>query len=645
MKIGDLMLKRKYYIALLFSFIFAFVSLYGVFLMKGGNNVYHLNWIFLCGALLYSLVAYWIVAKKIFDDSFVKQFVCVSFLISLLSVFLLIKLFPFSNSGYYYILFVGAYFIPSVVVVTSDFKEKKGIIRTGLTNLEKRSAVYFVGIVITLLLLSYQEKIYFMHDCNIFYSLLAELNDVTDLFDLEKQSLAGHISIAYSFLGIIHNLLWKSSIIGFANYAKLLMIVAAYGYWKLFRFLYVGKKEIEYFLITMLFAASPYILGFVTNNSYDYAACCVFPLLAYLLFSHQYIFSFLVSLYFVFCKEPCVVVYSFFLFGIYLVEAIKTRKVIHDVLRYIGLLMPCFLWVFCYFFVVHWTFSGGTILSWTYALAKIKSFVLLNFNWVFVILAVASVIVAARKHKEFLEYQIPIALSTVAFICVSIFTNSAGMMHARYIDSFISQIYILASFIPMFFLHKFCIKVVFYAVFNTIVLVSCFLTIDPLSMMAYQCTNVGRLPVISTGALILSDAGVYNRQYQNFGYITDMALDKVCLQDNSIIFMPAIGGITECFDSLGFYTVVNDGEEVVYEEQWSKSKHTRATDDGDHSFEIHFIVDTQPIDIPNGKMGYYLYTDYAGAELANSIDEDFRVLGIDSFEKNGWVIHRIQFCK
>ena len=548
---------------------------------------------------------------------------------------------------------VGIFIALSLVISASwlvtilNLIRRESYLRRCIKQIDYKASIYILALIIGLLCLSHEEKTYFMWDCHNMISHLERINSIESLFDLPALSFFEHISYSYMAVAIIFKLICGSATVGQALNAKMLLIVGSYGYWKLIRYMYSGKREIEYCLLTLMFSGSPFLLGMVTYSYNDYATWCVFPILLYFLLSGKYVYTVLTSIYFVFCKESCVVSYSFLLLGLYISEMLEEKRIIHHVLRYSVLLVPCLLWLIAYFGIGHWQGGGGLILDFEYAIAKLKSFFFVSFNWLIAFIGIVGFFFSLNKqeYSGYRKYLFPVFLSAVAYVVFSIIIDTK-VNHPRYVDALLSQLYILASFIPMVVISQNVIRVIYSLAGSIIMLVASFMTIDPVSKMVYPVISVGTKMIISTGEP-LCDGWVYNREYQQYGYIMDMALEDICQDPLNQIFFPAYCDDTWHFDAMGYYSVMGDNTEKILSEEWDETSETRMVDKSDENivFKVHVITTSHTIELPDNSKGYVFFTDYAGQDIADIISSHFDVIKREDFTRKGWTMHRIMFGK
>ena len=548
---------------------------------------------------------------------------------------------------------VGILLALSLLIIASwlgtilGLTRNEGYLCKCIKQIDYKASLYFFALIFGLLCLSHEEKTFYMWDCHNMISHLEEINSIEALFDLPALSFFDHISYSYMAVAILFKLICGSATIGQSLYAKTLLMVGTYGYWKLIRYLYNGRREVEYFLLTLMFSGSPFLLGMVTYSYNDYATWCIFPILLYFLLSGKYVYTLLTSLYFVFCKESCIISYSFLLLGLYITEMLEEKRIIHHVLRYSVLLLPCFLWLIAYFWIGHWQGGGGLILNFEYVITKLKSFFFISFNWLIAFIGFIGFCISLYKveYRRYRKFLFPVFFSAVAYVFFSIIIDTK-VNHPRYVDALLSQLYILASFFPMVVLSQNVIRVLYSLTGSVIMLVASFATIDPVSRMVFPVISVGTSEVVSTGEP-LCDGWVYNREYQQYGYIMDMALEDICKDPLNHIYFPAYYDDTWHFDAMGYYSVMGNDTEKVLSEEWNEMTATRMVDPSDENieFNVHVITASHTIELPDDGTGYLFFTDYAGQNIANKISSQFEVIMKEDFTRKGWTMHRIMFVK
>ena len=479
--------------------------------------------------------------------------------------------------------------------------------------------------------------------------------DSHDLFELfenyelnpktgpELFSLSGHVSYAFTFVGYLIVRLCGTAVRAQKLYGQLLMLAGMSGFLKLLR--RVHSKNLPAWLavlLTAVYGVSPYLLGLSFCAYPDYALWCVIPLLTYGLYAGNLPLTFITALCFVFTKETAVITYVPLVAALYFYECIEKKKLFHDIPKYVILALPCILWLIVYLFISHWEGYGYFGFDPAYIWDKTKTFLFMNFNWVFAAAAVTGCIAAVRRNRKSLRYIVPTAISAAVYYVFSVLYVTVNQ--PRYVDAFISQLYFLASFFVVYALRRNILKAAVSGTAGILLFVSSFRTVDPLMLLLFQRVDTGNAVMVTTSQ-VLSDGMAYNTQYTGFVKAVDLALEGVCTDPAAEIFFPA--GIERnvwFFDGMGYYLRMEPGEVFIKNEAWDDVRRTRMCNEADPAFprfEINFITDDYPVETE--REGYYFYTDCYGSEKADEILEKAEVIWEDEIEGGGWVVKRIRF--
>lgn len=557
-------------------------------------------------------------------------------------------------SDVYSRLFYMGIIVPTALFLTikaaEEIKRKQDIIPMFLEEKIGQGAIMFL-IVIVLLGATYPKRIYFLWDGRLLLNCVENTN-VLSLFCMSQLSLAQHVSYSYVWSAVILKYITGgSAMIGLQLTAVFVYISGCMGFWKLVRMIFPKKPAWVCILASLVFAVSPYTLGGVVYSYIDYALVCLFPLLLYEIYTGKLLGTLFVSMYFVFCKETAVVTYAGLLLGIYVVEAFRKKKVLHDIARYFMISWPLLVWLFSYFYVGHWGGMGSFGATLPYMLDKTQSYFLVNFNWVMAVVALAGMIcIVACRNQKMIEFCFPIVLSFTAYLLMSI--SFSTIVHARYIDSILPQLYMLAIFPIMSIGWKVIYEFVLSAGMGAVLFVSSFRTIDPVMKKVYPAIDVGNAEVCTLNSM-MSDGWCYNRQYQSYGKVMDYALKDVCENPNIAIFFMGMYGSSWYFDGMADYLTYTEEEQIVsYQEFWNSAKNTRATEMKDPNniiFEMNCIgenFENFETVLGDNRTGCYLYTDYFGSEYAEQLrgQSTIEIINEDDVIADGWVMHRVFFA-
>lgn len=500
--------------------------------------------------------------------------------------------------------------------------------------------IAFVVVLVTVIFFHYQDA-YFLWDIHLMFDLI-DSREPYHILLFNKLCLAGHIDYSYVAVCIMFKYLFNSTLIGMRVCGVILYLLGLFGFWKCLC-LFDKKRIISVRIMCLImFGVSPYMLGMISYCYIDYALCCMFPLLAYVVLARKYMWSVVISLFYLFTKEPAIVIYSFLILGVFIVEACERRKILFDIKRYTVYLFPCVLWLMSYLFVGHWAGTGTFSLSGDYILGKTNTTYIINFNYLLLMLAVAAIIIAFAKHREDLLFVVPILSSLIAFSLMTFVFVTVN--HPRYIDSVIAQINLLAAICIVNYIPSLKVRYSTIVIISSLMLVSCYCTIDPLMLLVYKQYDMGRITMITTNQY-LSDGMVYNYQYQSIAAAMDKALVDVMGAKDTVIYLPAIYDNTWFTGAMGLHNPMNGQSEFITYEYWNTVEETRMTSRFDADaicVPVHYITEEYEFD-PN-QMNYYFYYNGAGENIASKIIANYQY-EVDDFEANGIIVHRIRFWR
>ena len=587
-------------------------------------------------------ILYVLFALLVRESKYRREFLQVNLAASVLMAILIPSVVECWNLGYRF--HVAFYLLTTASVVSAFAVVLKD---TSLPDIKSWVKDNYVKLIIAFVALVasgiyiYCHHTYYMWDFHLMYDVI-DSREAYHLLILDKLSLAAHIDYSYVAICTVLKFLFKSTMLGMKSCGVVLYFLGLYGFWKCLGIFDKDGKVSVRVMCEVMFAVSPYVLGMITYSYLDYALWCLTPLLTYTVLTRKYMWSVVFSSFYVFCKEPAILIYSFFIAGVYLDDAIKNKKIVIDIRRYIVFLLPCFLWVFSYLFVGHWAGGGAFELSGSYIAGKLKSTYLINFNYLLLILAVVAVVISFAKHREDLSVIIPILSSFVAYSAFTLVFVTVD--HTRYIDSILAQINLLAAMCILKYMPHLKVKYVITVILSGLMLLSCFYTVDPLMLLAHKRYDMGGTTMISTNRY-LSDGMVYNFQYQNIGAAMDEAWAGALVQDNVMIYMPAINNNTWYTNTMGTENPMNGQSEIVVYELWNAREETRMTSRFDVDsivIPVHYVTDEYDFDPV--QTNYFFYYNGAGEDVASKIFSEY-YYETDEFESNGVIVYRVKFWR
>ena len=629
-------MKRAYLASI--SFIVLFFALFSSSLYETEGKMRLGRFILWSLGLLFFFVSY--TSKKDTESKFkdeLRTILGVSFTIQLLllpSCITLIK----DHAIFALFIYIGT-FILSVLLFYIDLPHWKSLVST-------KKVAYFIAVSLIAMtactLYLRHNTIYFLWDSHSMYELISA-NDVYALLNFSKLSLSHHISYSYVALCTIFKLLVDNAMIGQALFGFALYALGVYGFYKCIMLFNNNADRSITLILTALFALSPYMLGMITYSYPDYAMWCVFPILAYFLYTKKYLLVAYTGFFFIFLKETALITYVFLVIGCYLIGIYKTKNIFYDIKNYLLTTVPCFMWIISYLFIGHWDGSGAFEINSSYIRYKLMSLFFINFNWLLMIILLVAVFTFTALKKKRNNHEIsmfPMILSMIAYIIFSVLFKTVN--HARYTDALIAQIYLLTAFVLMNYIEKKSIQTTLSITLTVLLFSQSFITIDPVMLKAFPNLNIGNATMITTNE-ILSDGMSYNRQYQGWGKVVDAALEDIVTDKSSMIFLPSICNVTWHFDAMAYMITLDENGEATYTAYWDTYRKTRMADcHTGIEYNVHVINNNYSFSLNPAQKGYYLYSPICGKEIADKIKTEYNCIE-DVFSYKGWIVNRVTF--
>jgi hypothetical protein len=474
---------------------------------------------------------------------------------------------------------------------------------------------------------------------------------IDSMFYLQDLTISGHLNIAY-VLGNIFNIeIFKNARIGMLFGNILVLIVGTIAFYKLLKMIVPGKGKWSYTLITSIFTFSPFLLGMIHLFCWDYWMICLFPVIVLTAYQKKWILHFGSALLFCFLKEPAIIIYGFFCVGILLYDIITALRKSSEKFKivFIGIIekpqywLMCVVgicWVFLFVMLTHWNGGGSFGINFHYILNKLSVLYVLNFNWLFLILSIVSLIHFNKKSDNW-QWMAPILLGDVAFVIFSCLFETSN--HARYVDSHVSVMYLLTGAL-IIDLGKNILQKGMAIILSGLMLTSSFFTIDILSLKLFDTFDVGGGKIVTTGKEeSISDATIYNFQYRGF----EMALSEaICdVVGEAKVILPLVNSNVWYFDGISDFKQQNNFDETL--EYWNTSRKVRRSmaEANTLEFPVVHISDEASLEEylePSTKYAY-IYLTEIGSHQAENIRKDFEVLEERTFQNGIFVLTRIIF--
>ncbi len=542
---------------------------------------------------------------------------------------------------------------------------------------------YLIVLCVAALLLALDpDMVQFKWDGSSYY----ETNNAANLYSVSSMALYGHPCHTFSML----NLFYAAMFGGNMAYGMvcgnltvyIISICAVYG---ILRHIVRGIGELQVALGTAVYALSPFALGMVNYYGLDFYCMCLFTVVMYYTVKKQWLLQFICGMFFVFTKEPAILIYGMICVGVVLGELLSAKgqtlagriKGQFFRARNYAMLLVAATWLVTVMMIGFWGGEGGFGLNGAYIVDKLKVLCILNFGWLFTAVIVAGGFImgaggiVAHKHtvkeavsKEAVangnadsgkrDWMLPFLLGGIGYFLFSLLFKTVN--HPRYAAMIPVWLYILAVYVlGCLFrgLWRGRLLSAILAALAALMLVSSYKTIDPVSKAVFRTFETGGGEMISTGGekTNLGDAIIYNKQALWLERALGNAMQNAVASDDMIVF-PVVNNSPYFFN--GFPGIkgaghVETGSYGRSTEYWNVSANRREMlRSGDHpAFEVYEVTDGQSLyqavaDGGGGRIAYF-YLEADGGELADVIREEYTVLEEEIFSYRGWNVYRIVF--
>lgn len=468
------------------------------------------------------------------------------------------------------------------------------------------------------------------------------------LDSLSSVALYGHISLSAGAVYRLFAVMLGNIAEGMYVANVVLMYFSVMAFYGVLKEVISSRKEYEYIIASACYALSPFVLGMAGYFSTDWFCMCSATILLYFIVKREWIWTTIAACFFCFSKEPALIAYAGMCLGLVFSDFIsegtfKARiiKVISTA-HYYFMLIPYILWYASYRIMGKWSAgNGGFELDINYILEKIKVFTVLSFNWIILlgVLAFLAVVIFKKemiKNRHWIFSLIGGNSALVLFNCLFKTVN-----HARYIDSFLPFQLIMAV-VGILLWKKERFRVITLSVIAMLSLISCYMTIDPVSLAVFNSMDVGNTRIISTSNVQGGDASIYNKQLLWMEKPLNEAINDAYCQNTAII-IPAWS--ESIYASDGISELINLDKDfcndVLYLDMKEKKRVPYAHDD---TYEL------EEIDIFRVREDYCiddnLYNNdrlsviYVNGINSYKTSKTWRVVDTVEYSYRGWIISR-----
>lgn len=580
-------------------------------------------------------------AKRTAESRQLRTVSCIGFIISVL------LLFRMTDNQVLLGVWIVTFGFSYVYGKISDGTAPKHIL---LVDAAKRYRGIILILIISSLFLYDTDAVQARWDGLLYYLTCKEL----DISSLSNLAVYGHIAQTYGMLNGMGNLIVENTFAVMVGLNILLMLSSIIGFYMLLRELVSDREQSQYMIATVVYAWSPFVLGMVYYHSLDFYCGCLFVWVLYALYKRKWIYFSIFSLLFCFTKEPAVIIYAAMCAGTVIWDILEDSGYsFFDRLRrcfvrkqYYLMVLTGILWLATYKILGPWSAgNGGFSINASYVLDKLKNLYVLNFNWIFTLLAVGgSVWLLFKKgDKQILKLLIPIWCSQIAFTLFSCIFNTVN--HPRYNDTNQVTLYLLAL-VPLLYCGKKKRNELVIGCLSVLCLLSSFVTCDPITRSCYDKVNIGKATMIYTTALPLGDSMIYNRQMLGFETALDNALEDALCDGQPVLF-PTLGNNAYAFDGMAKVGEIAD-DYMLQTEFWDEINKRRAAEkrDGIKEFQVYQLtkeMDWDKLEKETSGSVNYIYIPNVCDLYSGYIKEHYQILEEMEYEHRGWVVKRVRF--
>ncbi|MCM1184220.1 MAG: hypothetical protein NC337_12685 [Roseburia sp.] len=477
-----------------------------------------------------------------------------------------------------------------------------------------------------------------------------------NIHSMSSMAAYAHLAQGYGVLFCLINILvpdtgWAMAVTNITMY--LASIVA---FWGIMRHIVPGRKKLSYLLITAIYACSPYTLGMVNYYSLDFATLCLFVCMLYFWIKREWVLQFVAALLACFTKEPAIISYGALCAGMVAADILrrgsgKVSERIGSIFKrmyYYPMLLTGGLWAVTYMFLGGWNAGdGGVAADTVYIADKLKVLYILNFSWFFIVILIGGSI-GLRRRKTSREnvdgrWITPLAVSTVGFTLFSIVFKTVN--HARYTAQVPAVLYIMGGYILLTVIGEKTVQVIA-GILACLMLVSSYLTIDPVSRRCFQTLDVGSMQMITTGTPVPGDSMIYNKQMLGMEYALSQAVEYA-VENDCMVIMPMYDATPNLFDGL-----MQEMEEQEYGYSaftyWSEENKKRTIYEGEDTiaFTIYEWRDTAELarlPLTEKDKHCFIYSSQVGEDQACRIREAYADADYKEYHYGGWTVLMLIF--
>ncbi len=379
-------------------------------------------------------------------------------------------------------------------------------------------------------------------------SNLANFND----YSINRFLLCGHLSIGYSFIALIGELLFPHQLVGVQLINILLAGVSFCGIYHVLGEMAPTKSRVWIVMPVILF--NPMTLGMIWETNIDNPGIYLLFLMIFAFLANLFPLFYLFSFLFVFTKEPNVVYYFFFLIGAYYYVAKCHGKGIVQgiIIKWKEVTISCLpmvAWLISYYspsYQLRDAFAnmGGDDIQTIgfnaeYIKTRIAQFFVENFQWAELVVLIM-VIISINK-KITIDSRIYLIIAVMISV---VFFNLAyvNYTHTRYICMWYALIALLGSALVLFLDRIWAYTLT--AIISVLMCLQTFYTVDPVSYYVFQQYETGTdSKLLCTGSVfsnsntsIIGDSVIYNMDYYRYFEQIEDILDHYSYDEDTVVY-------------------------------------------------------------------------------------------------------------
>lgn len=473
-------------------------------------------------------------------------------------------------------------------------------------------------------------------------------SDSLRITSLSNMAMYAHLSQFHSLIVLLFEYVFRDLALAMYLANVILLLVAVVYFYKTIRLISPNRSKMLYLIATSIFAFSPFYLGMVTYYSLDYTMMCILPAVVYYLAKEKWIPFTVSAFFFCFTKEPAIIIYGLLCMGTVIIDLISKKKRIRDLFKtihYYYMMLPGILWLATLAILGIWSGGESAVGFETgYTIDKLKTLYVLNFSWIFVIIIGLGIVIGLTLVKYVqVDWKLAFLLIFVlaGFTLFSIVFRTAN--HPRYSDAVPYCLYILAAVIILGITDSRLMSYSILSALSVVMLVSSFLTIDPVSLRAFDTVYVGKTMMIKTASLF-GDGSIYNRQALWMEKPYSEAIKDSLNDDTRIVVLTYENAIYDIDGMTEQLVVSNDHCTTTY--FWDEGREIRLPikDEESKSFEITFVGDINTVTdlFKEGETVSIIYPNYLNVEDYMSLNENVQNDSIQEYQYRGCSFFRMK---